>query len=203
MYQNLVHLFNDYGYVFYLLIILLTIVEGPIISVFLGGMLSTGLLSFPLVYASVMLGDIIGDTLLYNLGYIYGEKIIDKAPDHWLTKKVIKNIGKEKFKEKVEIFKEKFHKSKNKILFFSKVTNGFGLSFFVLLTAGIVRVPFFSFLFTNVLAQFVWSGVLILLGYESIDLFNKINFVAGKMFYVALICIILFLVYFFYIKKKK
>ena len=73
--NNLIYLFHDYGYLFYLIILVLAIIEGPIISVFLGAMLHFVGLNFYLVFLSIVLGDLIGDSTLYFLGYKYGDRI--------------------------------------------------------------------------------------------------------------------------------
>jgi membrane protein DedA with SNARE-associated domain len=157
------------------------LVEGPIITVMLGSIVKLGYLNFSLVYIAVMLGDSIGDTFLYYLGYRYGDASIQKIKHRFDVK--------EYHLEKV---KNMFHKNKYLILFTSKVTNGFGFSLVVLLTAGIVRIPFILYFFVNAVAQFIWSGVLLFLGYHFVGLYQQIESITGKRWYIfifLLICV--------------
>ena len=88
--------------------------------------------------------------------------------------------------DNIEKVKHIFHKYNFPILFVSKITNGFGLSLAVLLTAGIVQIPFFRFISINFLGQFIWSGFLIIIGYFFSDLYFKYDNVFGHVSVILL-----------------
>jgi membrane protein DedA with SNARE-associated domain len=190
MYETLLHIYTNYSYLGYPIISVFALVEGPVITVMLGSIVKLGYLNFFLVYFAVMLGDIIGDTFLYYLGYRYGDKSIQKVKHRFDIKEY-----------HIEKVKNMFHKNKYLILFTSKITNGFGFSLVVLLTAGIVRIPFILYFFVNLVAQFIWSGALLFLGYHFVGLYQKIDSVTGKRWYIVIFLLVGVGVYLF--KNKK
>ena len=144
-----------------------------------------GYFSFIPVYVCVIAGDLLGDTILYSLGYIYG---------YTITKKIGKFLGlTEEGIEKANVL---FHKHKGKIIFFSKVTNGLGFGIVVLITAGITKIPFRKFMAINFLGQLVWSGVLIATGYFLGNLYIAVPSLLGKScvigFYLIIVSLVLF-----------
>jgi membrane protein DedA with SNARE-associated domain len=191
MYQTLLHLYATYHNLGYVLICFFAILEGPIISIMLGSIIKLGYLRWDLVYIAVMLGDVIGDTFLYYLGYRYGDSAIEKV-----------NRKTRITPAHIEKVKALFHKHSYLILFTSKVTNGFGFSLVVLLTAGIMRIPFLVYLGVNLVAQLIWSGVLLLLGYHFVGIYQQIDSVTGKAWYLVLLVLVAGVVYALRREKK-
>lgn len=165
-------------YLIYLAIFLIAILEGPILSVILGIILRLNHFSFVLVYAILILGDLAGDVVWYYIGYHYGVSVI---------RRVKKWFGLTE--ERISRVKESFHSNKYKILFISKLTNGFGFAIPILTTAGIVRIPFWKFIRTNVAGQLLWSGGLLALGYFFGGLYSSIHSIFGKGFLIGLLLI--------------
>ncbi|HWC57552.1 MAG TPA: VTT domain-containing protein [Candidatus Paceibacterota bacterium] len=144
----------------YGLICILGLLEGPFLAIITGSLLRLGFLSFIPLYISLMSGDLIGDCLWYGVGYLYGSTALRKIAKLFA-------LGDDSPKRVQKLF-NKYHE---KILFFSKVTNGFGLAIPILATAGATRVPFGRFITINMLGQFLWTGALIGLGYFFSHLF--------------------------------
>ncbi|MDB5188475.1 MAG: hypothetical protein JWM92_73 [Candidatus Nomurabacteria bacterium] len=176
--QWLVQFGAQHVYLIYLMIVLIALAEGPILSVLLGVLLRLNHFYFLPVYISLMLGDLIGDVILYHIGYHYGEKVINKLRKYFTITE-----------EKVEKVKMLFHDNKYKILFFSKISNGLGLAMVVLTTAGIVRIPFWKYIRTNILGQLLWSGALLALGYFFGELYTRIHGIIGKGSLIAVLII--------------
>ena len=174
MEQWLIQFGLHHQFLVYVPVTIVAILEGPILSMFFGVLLKLGYFSLIPVYASLMLGDLIGDVVWYYIGYHYGRS-------------AIKRFGK-KFnitEEGVERVEKRFHENKTKILFISKITNGFGLALVTLTTAGIVRIPFKRYITVNIVGQFIWSGTLLAVGYFFSDSYQHIGSVAGKVFLIV------------------
>ena len=137
----------------YLLLAILVAVEGPITTLAGAVAASTGLLNPVLVFVSASLGNLAADTLWYSLGYI--------GKTEWL----MKLSGRFGVKENVITRLEKdVHEHIHKVLFIAKLTMGLVIP--TLIAAGLARVPFkrwFGVLFT---AECIWTGGLVLAGYN-------------------------------------
>jgi membrane-associated protein len=176
MQQWLIQFGTHHQYLIYFLTVLVAIVEGPILSMIFGVLLHLGYFSLIPAYIALMLGDILGDTAWYYLGYHYGRSAIRKFGKRF-------NITE----EGVEKAEKLFHRHKTKILFISKITNGIGFSVVVLVTAGIARIPFRKYLAVNIAGQMIWSGLLLAVGYFFSSSYQHINSVAGKIVLVLVL----------------
>ncbi len=193
MQELLIVLATQYPLVVYVLIAFFACPVGPMLSILLGVLLHQGYFSLIPVYTVLMIGDLIGDTVLYYLGYKYGYRAIGKFG---------KYLGiTEKRVEKASVL---FHRYKDPVLFISKITNGFGLSVVTLLTAGIVRIPFLRYLAFNMLGQFVWTGALLYVGYTFGGLYDEIDTWNGRITIIGIVIVAFILGYGYrnYRKKK-
>jgi len=138
----------------YVILFPLTILEGPVVMMLAGFLLRIGMFDFLPLYAVLMAGDLTADIGWYWVGRQAARPLIKKF-GHLLS-------ISEELLNKTE---EAFHKHQNKILFLSKITMGFGFALVVLITAGMVRVPFKKYLIFNAVGQFFWTGILIMIGY--------------------------------------
>jgi len=158
----------------YPIIFALAIVEGPIIMTVGGFLLKLGYGSFWPLYFTLMAGDLVADTLWYNVGY------------HWakpLTRKYGRFLGlTEELLAKTE---SAFHRHQNKILFLSKITMGLGFALVILVTAGMARVPFRKYIAFNAVGQFAWTGLLMGLGYAFGNFYLAVNEALRVMALVA------------------
>ena len=117
MQQWIIQFGTHHQYLIYGAVLLIAIVEGPILSMIFGVLLRLGYFSLAPVYITLMLGDIIGDTGWYYLGYHYGRAAIKRFGSRFgITDKEV---------EKAE---KLFHGHTYKILFISKITNGYFFS---------------------------------------------------------------------------
>ncbi len=183
MYEYLLNVLTIHPYAVYLLILVLAFAEGPFISLTSGALLYAGFLSFWPIYIILMFGDLIGDVLLYYLGYHYGHNFAVKFGRYFKLTEA-----------HIEKAKELFHQHKDWILLFSKTTNGLGFAVAVLFTAGMSRIPFWRYISLNILGQLVWSGMLIAVGYFFSHAYVQINNVFGRVSLVLGAVVVLFLV---------
>ena len=184
----IIQLSTSHAYLVYGIIILLACAEGPILSLLFGLLLRLGYFDFPLVYGSLMIGDLIGDVIWYYIGYYFGHRFIARFGKYF-------NITE----ESVDKVKNIFHRHKHKILFLSKITNGLGFALVTLITAGMVRIPFLMYMLTNITGQFVWTGLLLAVGFFFGNLYVTINNWAMR----GVITIFLGLVIWAFINYKK
>ncbi len=193
MQEWLIHVSSNHEFTIYFLIIILASIEGPILAMLFGVLIKLGYFSFLPIYVALMLGDLFGDTAWYLVGRRFGYGFVGKFG---------KYINVDKYK--IEKLDKVFHKYKHYILFISKISNGFGLSLVTLITAGMVRIPFWKYLSVNLVGQFIWSGLLISIGYFFSNLYIQVDTWMSR---VGVIILFLFVIYLFlqygkYIKKR-
>jgi membrane-associated protein len=193
MQEFLIKLSTEHAFWVYLIIILTASAEGPILSILGGVLVRFGYFPFVPLYAAVMFGDLLGDTAWYWIGRKFGHGFIRKFGKYV-------SITEERVHKVLRIF----HKYSTRILIISKITNGFGLSLATLITAGMAKIPFIQYLAFNLIGQFVWSGMLIGVGYYFSHLYTQIDGVLGKASVVGLflVLIALFIGFHNYIKNK-
>ncbi len=160
------------------------IFEGPVLMVASGFMVHLGLLDFWPAYLTLLTGDLIADFFWYGLGYFGAKKLI------WKYGHIISLD-----RDRVEILEKKFHTHKNKILFISKMTMGFGFALVTLISAGMAKVPIKNYALFNLLGGFVWTGLLMSLGYVLGGAYVYVNEGFHIMFILAAVVIIAFLLF--------
>jgi membrane protein DedA with SNARE-associated domain len=118
----------------------------------------------------------------YYVGYYFGNQFVHR-------------FGKffDITKENIESVKRIFFKHKRKILVGSKMTAGFGLSLATLVTAGMVRAPLGEYMLLNFFGQFVWTAVMLSVGYLFGNLYLVIDNVLGRIFIIGIALIVLYL----------
>jgi membrane protein DedA with SNARE-associated domain len=177
----------------YALIILIACAEGPVFSMLFGVVIHLGYFSFWPVYASLMAGDLLGDVIWYEIGRHAGHRFIARFGRYFSITE-----------EGVEKVKKIFQKYHTRILFVSKITNGFGFALVTLMTAGMADIPFWRYLSINVIGQFIWTGLLLSIGYFFGDLYTSVDSILGKIFVAALFVVVFlaFLGYRKYLKQR-
>lgn len=177
----------------YFIMIPLTVVEGPIIMFVSGILLRLGFLSLLPAYITLIVGDLIGDILWYGAGYHWGEPFVRKFGKYV-------SITEDGMKTAEEIF----HRHKDKILIVSKLTMGFGFSPVILLTAGIVRIPFRRYIILNVIGQFFWVAFLLSFGYFFAHVYSSLADNFSRITIITLFVVLLLLLFGFgkYIRGK-
>lgn len=193
MQEWLINLSTHHAAWVYVVIIFLACAEGPILSMIFGVLIKLGYFPLVPVYAALMFGDLLGDSAWYLVGRKWGHGFIKRFGKYF-------SITEDKDEKVIRIF----HKYKNRILIISKITNGFGLSLVTLIASGMARVPFLKYLGLNLIGQFVWSGLLIGVGYFFSNLYVQVDGVMSKIGVVVLflVLIALFMGFLKYVQGK-
>jgi membrane-associated protein len=176
----------------YVVIVPITIFEGPIVMLVSGFLLRLGYFSFFELYFALMMGDLIGDVLWYSLGYFGGMPFIARFGKYVSITEAGVN--------RVQAIFDKYHSA---ILFVSKITMGFGFALVTLFTAGMTRVPFWKYLIFNIIGGFIWTGFLIAVGYYLGNFYLTVGKSLEVATLIASATIVVLLLYGFgkYIKK--
>ena len=136
----------------YLVLFPLVVIEGPIVTIISGFLVSLGFMDFIPTYFTIIAGDLAGDMLYYSAGR------------WWLNKtyrRVMNFFGiKISFLEKIE---DLLKKNKGPALFFGKLSHAIGG--IILFAAGLAEVPAKEFLEFNLLATLPKSLILLAVGY--------------------------------------
>ncbi len=175
MQEFLIKLSTDHVYLVYLFIIFTACIEGPILSVLFGILIKLGYFSFAPIYVALMLGDVFGDTIWYGIGRFYGYSFVGKYGRHF-------GITPDRIKKVEHIF----HKYTKSILIISKLTTGFGFAIVTLFTAGLVKIPFRTYTGLNFIGQFVWTALLIGVGFYFSHLYVTFDTIFARLSLIAL-----------------
>lgn len=146
----------------YPVMFLIMVIEGPIVALAASFLAKLGFFNIFIVFFLSLLGDIVGDIILYSLGYLGGAKILRKA-ERFL------HINPQ-FVQKIE---KHFKLHGQKTIIAVKSTTG--LCWITFIAAGTVRMDFKKFLTGSFLGGIVWSSFLIIVGYFFGYAFGKIN----------------------------
>lgn len=130
----------------------LTILEGPIVTVVAAYLASLHLLRLVDVIICVIIGDVIGDCILYGVG----RGMLD-----WLPLSLRMRFGVSR--RRMAILMRTYRDNGVRVLVVGKLTHAAG--FAVLIAAGAARMPFATFVLANFLATIPKSLVLVALGY--------------------------------------
>lgn len=147
--QEFMRLLPYWGYP---LMLFLMIVEGPFATMIAAFLASQGFFNVGIVFILSVAGDVIGDIILYFIGYFGGQRILPKVQRFLRVKDTV-----------LEKLKLQFHKNSERIIFYVKSTTG--LSYITFITAGTLHMKFTKFVKNSILGGFVWSGFLVIIGY--------------------------------------
>ena len=120
----------------------LMIIEGPIITILGAFLASLGFFNVYIILTLSILGDIVGDIILYSIGYYGGAKFLEKAQKFLKIKD-----------STIEKIKKYFERHGKKTIFSVKSTTG--LCWIAFITAGSVRMNFKDFLIASFLGGIV------------------------------------------------
>lgn len=136
----------------YLALFIITILEGPLITI-LGGFLSSlGFFNIYIAYLVILIADTIGDLLGYTIGYVGRNKFAVKILG-WFKIKEDKLLGLDDF----------FLRHGGKSIFLSKFITGAGS--WTLISAGMARFKLSRFMKYSVSASILKTGAYMALGY--------------------------------------
>src|SRR4030043_412852 len=146
---NFLHLLPYWGYP---LMFVFMIFEGPFATMISAFLASQGYFNVGIVFSLSVAGDVVGDIILYYIGYFGGPSILEKVQKFL---KISDGV--------VEKLKNKFHQNSERLIFYVKSTTG--LSYITFITAGAVRMNFWKFIKNSILGGLVWSSFIVILGY--------------------------------------
>lgn len=164
----------------YYILLPLSIIEGPIITVIAGFLSLTHDINPFVIYGVVVVGDLIGDTLLYSLGRWSGNNITTYGKYLGVTE------------ERLAYAKEYFGNHHRKAVITSKLVHGIGVS--GLVTAGVLRIPYVRYMRTCFAISLVQCAAFLLIGLLFGQAYMKIgqylDYFAAGISIVALLIII-------------
>jgi membrane protein DedA with SNARE-associated domain len=139
----------------YVLIFAGSYIEGAGVMMATGLLWHLGTVDFWPAYGALLLGDVLADTMWYFIGFYGGRSFVARF-GHWfgVTPAAILKVER------------RFNLYHTKILLFSKLTMGFGLSIPVLTVAGMMRVPYLRYITINTLGAVIWVLVLMWIGFH-------------------------------------
>jgi membrane protein DedA with SNARE-associated domain len=142
------------GFWVYVLIGFLVMVEGPVTILLAAGFSETGTLHLLPVFCAATVGNLIGDTLWYCLGY-FGQT------RNLASLRPLKFLHLDS--ARIERLKNVINSHAVKLLLFAKVTNGLIVP--VLISTGVARVSMKRWMPTIVITNLLNSAVFLALGY--------------------------------------
>ena len=148
--------FPEFGYWSYLILALLVLVEGPIAILLASAAASAGLMRPVLVFFSAAIGNLTADTLWWLLGYA--------GKTEW-----IHSLGRRlRIRESlIEHLQHNMIKHATRVLFLAKITVSFSIP--ALIAAGLLRIPWKRWFPYFILAETLWTGSLVLIGYYTTE----------------------------------
>lgn len=146
--ENLPHVILHHGY---LAVFLLSVLEGPIVTIVAAFLAYQGALGVGAVYATVVLGDLVGDLVYYAIG----RWLITRLP--WRV-----GIGRRALR-RIEALRDHFHARAGRVLLFGKLTQSAG--FAVLLAAGAARLRLDTFILYNFVGALPKFALFVVIGY--------------------------------------
>jgi membrane protein DedA with SNARE-associated domain len=136
----------------YLIILPLAILEGPILAIIIGFLITLNFFNPVVAFLILTLGDVIGDSAMYLIGRWGGKPFLLKFGPHV-------GVTEEKL-ENARIFFDERH---TKAVVLSKLIHGVG--FVGLITAGILKVPYRRFALTCLVISIAQIAILLVIGY--------------------------------------
>jgi membrane protein DedA with SNARE-associated domain len=130
----------------------LSVLEGPIVTVIAGYLSSLSILNTAGAFVIVVLGDLVGDSILY----LVGRHGMDRVSPRWRRR-----LGLNE--DRVAALSDHFGTHGGRTVVFGKLTHSAGAA--ILVAAGAARMPFGAFLGYNFLATLPKSAAFLALGY--------------------------------------
>jgi len=161
----------------------LMIVEGPIATILGAFAASLKFFNAFIVLFLSILGDVLGDMLLYSLGFYGGLKMLNRAQGFLKIKSAT-----------LEKIQGLFSRHGKKIIFAIKSTTG--LCWITFIAAGAFKMKFKDFLLSSLLGGVVWSGFLVIIGYFFGFAFKKIYDWLAYAQYAAMIVFVAFVIFY-------
>jgi membrane protein DedA with SNARE-associated domain len=165
----------------YIVLAFLVAVEGPIATLIGAAAASANAMHLPGVFMAAAMGNLVADTLWYTLGYFGQIKIIYRF-GKWIGVKP----------EQIAHLEGQVHRNAIQILLVAKLTAGLVIP--SLVAAGLLKIPWRKWFLPIFVAEMIWTGTLIVVGYHATQWIREIEhgiqiFAVGATLLVALIII--------------
>ncbi len=165
--ESLVHTLRsgalpELGHWTYIVLALLVMVEGPLVTLLGAAAASAGLMRPGFVFLAAALGNLTSDTLWYTLGYLGNKKWITQLGGKFGVRDgLLNHLEAQMVKHAV------------RVLFLAKLT----LSFVIpsLIAAGLLRIPMKRWFPALVVAETLWTGSLVLIGYFTTEAIKRVQ----------------------------
>jgi membrane protein DedA with SNARE-associated domain len=182
---DILHILILFGYP---LIFVTTIFEGPLVTVLGSFLASLGYFNVFIIYAVVVIADLVGDVSWYFVGYFGRNNFIERY-GHYIGITT----------ERITKMERHFSAHAGKTIFLAKITHAIGLPFII--AAGIARIRFKTFFSYSLWATLPKSLIFVLLGYYAGTSYLKINTVL-RDFTVAVILLVIAFGVLYYLHNK-
>ncbi len=152
----------ELGFWTYIILGLLVLVEGPIATLLGAAAASAGLMRPWGVFAAAAIGNLTADTLWYSLGYMGKNKWISQFGQRFgIRESLIKHLEQQMIAHAT------------RVLFLAKLT----LSFVIpsLIAAGLLRIPWRRWFPALIVAETLWTGSLVLIGYYTTEAIKRVE----------------------------
>jgi membrane protein DedA with SNARE-associated domain len=146
----------------YPLLFPIAVIEGPIVTVIAGFLVSLSKINVLAAFLIIVTGDLVGDTLYYIFGRSGGRRLVKRWGDKFGVPI-----------EKLERIENHFKKHPAKTLAIGKVAHGLGG--FFLTAAGLAKMPYSRFLLYNFIPTVFKTFLLLLLGYYFGNAYSQIS----------------------------
>jgi membrane protein DedA with SNARE-associated domain len=181
--SEILHWISEYGYI---ALLPLFIIEGPVTGIASGVLISLGALKIVPVFILYVFGTWISDSILYYLsrdGEVYLRKVSLGRKAIEQVHKVVDNASND--------WKEKFRKNYFSLMVFARLAPVNLVSEFVVLTAGVLKIPTKKFYAPVLISQPIWAALIIAIGYFFGDLISdpKKVFTDASIIFVVGVCL--------------
>jgi membrane protein DedA with SNARE-associated domain len=139
----------ELGYWTYIVLALLTMVQGPLVPLLGAAAASAGLLRPNLVFLAAVTGHLTADIVWYSLGHAGRIEWFT----HWLPA----------YSKHMEKLRQGMHRNATKILLLAKLSVGFAVP--ALIAAGLTRLAWRRWFPIVFVAEMLWTTMLMLIGY--------------------------------------
>ncbi len=145
----------------YFLLVFLVVLEGPSATLLGAAAASAGIMKPPFVFLAATIGNLTADSLWYSVGYLGKVEWFAHLQRFGIRQHLIERLKRSMIKHSIQI------------LLIAKFT----LSFMIptLVTAGLLRIPWRRWFPVLILADTLWTGLLVSIGYYSIESIKSVQ----------------------------
>jgi membrane protein DedA with SNARE-associated domain len=173
------HQLPELGRWTYLVLALLVAVEGPIATLLGAAAASAGLMRPLAVFFAAAIGNLTADSLWYTLGYMgKTDWVLNFGRRLGIRESLIKHLEQQMIAHAT------------RVLFLAKLTVSFVIP--SLIAAGLLRIPWRRWFPALIVAETLWTGSLVLIGYYTTEALKRVE---QGVEYAALTASVLFVVF--------